>query len=378
MTDVYDFAVVGLGAIGSAAAAELARRGHSVLGLDQYHPPHTMGSSHSDTRMIREAYYQGSPYMPMVRAAYESWARLEAESGRELLRPTGGLMIGPRDGRVFAGTLEIALTYGLDYEALSAEDMADRFPAFHLEPDTLAIFEPRAGVLALEDCLDATLESATRAGADLRFDEAVTGWTGSGDGLSIQTRSAEYRARRLAVIVGAWTGGLVPDLRLPLEVERTVQYWFEPATEDAGPRFEPAQCPPWVWEYGDQTAWYGFPRTSHGVKVGMHVQPGRQTAVEHIDRATHASDETAIRSVLHRFMPDASGSVVQASVCMYTNTPDEHFILDRHPDHPEVVIFSGGSGHAFKFALVLGEILSDLLIDDRPEYDLSPFSIGRF
>ena len=371
---MHDFAVAGLGAIGSATAAELVRRGHSVVGFDRYTPPHTMGSAHSDTRMIREAWYQGSRYVPLVHEAYRRWADLERLSGRTLLRTTGALMMGTEDSRAFAGNLlRSVIRPDTDYVLLSAEDVAERFPWLRPDPGTVTIHEPGAAVLSLEACLEATLDAA--CGADLRFGEPVIEWSAAAPGIRIRTPRAEYRARRLAIAAGAWTPQLLPELGLPLEVERTVQYWFEPAGEHARAL---AAGPAWVWELEREGTWYGFPPTERGLKAGMHFQAGRRTDVERVDRRVRAAEREQLRRLFARYAPDVPGALAHASVCLYTNTPDEDFILDRHPIHSGVVVFSGGSGHAFKFLPVLGACMADLLTDELPSADLSPFAIDRF
>ncbi len=371
---MHDFAVIGLGAIGSATAAELVRRGHAVVGFDRYAPPHTMGSAHSDTRMIREAWYRGSPYVPLVRDAHRSWAHLERTSGRSLVRTAGALMMGPPDGRVFAGSpLRGVAQPDTDDLFLSAEEVAERFPWLRPDPGTVAIYEPGAAILSLEACLEATLEAAE--GADLRFDEPAIEWSASASGVRIRTERGEYAARRLAIAAGAWTPQLLPGLALPLEVERTVQYWFEPAGEHAGAL---AEGPAWVWELEREGTWYGFPPTARGLKAGMHFQAGRGTDIERVDREAGDAGAEALRRLFARHAPGVAGPLAHASVCLYTNTPDEDFILDRHPDHSRIAIFAGGSGHAFKFLPVLGGLMADLLTDEPPSRDLSPFSLGRF
>ena len=370
--------MVGLGAIGSATSSELARRGHSVLGLDRFAPPHAMGSSHGDTRMIREAYYHDSPYVPLVKAAFEHWANLETRRGRKLLRTTGALTIGRPESRGVSSSLWSTVENGTEYEGLSSEALRERYPVFTPEPDTFAIFEPRAGMLTPTHCIETLLEEAAEAGANLRFNEPMTGWGTFSGGIEVRTGHAVYQARRLAVAAGAWTTGLFPELSMPVEVERTVQHWFQPASSDTTLRFGPDGCPPWVWEYEPESTWYGFPKTNRGIKVGMHITCGRSTQVERVDRDVTPDEESAMRRVLARFMPGASGQAVGSSVCMYAKTPDKDFILDRHPNYSKLVIFTGGSGHAFKFALVLGELVADVLTDRDPDHDIRHFRLSRF
>lgn len=347
-----------------------------MLGLDRYRPPHSMGSSHGGSRMIREAYYQGSLYVPLVQAAYQSWRDLEARTGDSLMSPTGGLMIGPPGGRVFAGCLDSAREHRLDYEVLSPSDVRDRFPAFQMAEDTLAVFEPTAGILSLDACLDASLDIARIAGADLRFDEPVEEWSLEAGAARISTSAGEYRARRVVLAAGAWTPTISGGLGLPLEVERTIQFWFEPATRAGAETLAPP-CPVWVWEYEDQEEWYGFPMSDGAVKAGIHLKIGRTADAATVDRSVSDPEKDAMRDLMGRFLPDAAGVCTRADVCMYTSTPDRRFVLDRHPEHPEVVVFTGGSGHAFKFARVIGEILADLATDRDPEFDISAFAIAR-
>lgn len=371
---MHDFAVIGLGAIGGATAAELVRRGHSVVGFDRYAPPHTLGSAHSETRMIREGWYRGSPYMPLVRDARRRWADLERTSGRTLLRTAGALMMGPEDGRVFAGRpLRNAARPDAGDLLLSAGDVVERFPWLRPDPGTVTIYEPGAAILSLEACIEATLEAAE--GAELRLDEPAIEWSASASGVRVRTERGEYPARRLAIAAGAWTPQLLPGLSLPLEVERTVQYWFEPAGVHAGVL---AEGPAWVWELEREGTWYGFPPTARGLKAGMHFQAGRRTDVERVDREVGASETEDLRRLFARYAPGVAGALAHASVCLYTNTPDEDFILDRHPEHSRVALFAGGSGHAFKFAPTLGSLMADLLTDEPPSRDLPPFSIDRF
>lgn len=345
-----------------------------MIGFDRFTPPHAMGSAHSDTRMIRAAWYVGSPYVPLVRDASRRWKSLERSSGRTLLRTAGALMMGPEDGRVFAGgrLRDVARPHTGDI-LLSADEVVERFPWLRPDPGTVTIYEPGAAILSLEPGLEAMLEAA--GGADLRFDEPAVRWSASAAGVRVRTERGEYPARRLAIAAGAWTPQLVPELSLPLEVERTVQYWFEPSGPHAATL---AEGPAWVWELEGEGTWYGFPPSARGLKAGMHFQAGRGTDVERVDREVGTTETEELRRLFGQYAPGAAGPLAHASVCLYTNTPDENFILDRHPDHPGVVLFAGGSGHAFKFAPVLGSLMADLLTDELPRHAPPIFSIGRF
>lgn len=356
----------------------LARRGLRTVGLDAHTPPHRFGSSHGETRMIREAYFQGAAYVPLVQAAYDRWASLEREAGRPLLRITGGLMVGAPGSAVYEGCLASARAHGLAHEILDRETAGARYPVFRLEPGTGAILEPRAGFLATEACIECQLSAARASGATLRYGVRVDAIDREPDGLVVRTADGPVRADRLVVAAGAWTSGLVPELALPLVIDRTVQFWFDPVDADTAGDYAPDRCPVWVWEYDGGTTWYGFPATERGVKAGMHVAEGRRTSPESLDREVHDHEVAEMRAVLERFLPGAAGPLRDASVCMYTNTPDEGFILDLHPEDGRLAIFTGGSGHAFKFAPVLGEALADLVTGSASPFDLSPFRIDRF
>ena len=257
--------------------------------------------------MIREAYYHDSHYTPLVNTAFDYWTDLETRSGRRLLQTTGALTIGQPESFGFSSSLQSIVENGSEFEGLVSEELHNRYPVFTPDPQTFAIYEHRAGVLSPEHCIETLLEEAEAAGANLRFNEPMINWRAFRGGIEIQTENATYQTRRLAVATGAWTTGLFPDLPISLEVERTVQHWFEPATVDATPHFAPNVCPPWVWEYGPKSTWYGFPKTTRGIKVGMHVQQGRLTQIECLDRNVAPHEESTMRQVLARFMPSASG-----------------------------------------------------------------------
>jgi sarcosine oxidase len=373
----FDVIIAGLGAMGSAAAYHVAQSGRTVLGLDRFEPPHQWGSSHGLTRIIREAYFEHPLYVPLVQRSYELWADLEKKSGRQLLRKTGGVMIGPPDGLLVSGAKRSAEEHHLPHELLSATELEARFPAFKPLEKMMAVWEPRAGILLPELAVQAHLELAAKHGAVLRYNEPLLRWEPlpRDKGVRVVTGKATYTARRLLVSVGAWAGSLLGDLKLPLSVERQVLFWFEPR---ARPELFLAQnCPVYLWEYEPRHYFYGFPDLGDGVKVALHHQGGT-TQPDAVRREVDNAEIASMRELLRRFLPAAEGSLKSAVVCIYTNTPDEHFILDYHPNHPQVVIASPCSGHGFKFSSVIGEILAALLVDEGPAFDLGPFAVARF
>jgi sarcosine oxidase len=366
--------VAGLGAMGSAAAWQLARRGHRVLGFDRFSPPHTLGSTHGRSRIIREAYFEHPCYVPLLRRAYEGWAELERESGRPLLRRTGGLMAGPEDGMLFSGARRSAIEHGLPHEVVTAAEIRRRFPGFTPPDDMVGLLEPRAGMLWPEGCVEAALSLARRHGAELRTDEPITTWQADGEGVVVRSASGTYRARRLILSAGAWMPALLGALGRPLQVERQLFHWFAPARRPE--LFGPDRCPVAVWEYAPDRIFATQPDVGDGLKAGIHHE-GEATDPEHVRREPTAEDEAVMRRLVERYMPDAAGTLREARVCLYTNTPDHHFVIDVHPDHPQVIVASPCSGHGFKFASVIGEILADLATDGGSRFDLAPFSLSR-
>lgn len=370
MSESFDVAVVGLGAMGSAAAYQLARQGWKVLGLDRFTPPHAFGSSHGQTRIIREAYFEHPAYVPLVQRAYELWAELERASGRDLLLTTGGLMIGRPDGVLVSGARRSAEQHRLRHELLTAAEVVERFPAFRPADDMVAVWEPRAGVLFAEACIDAHLALAKTHGATLRFDEPLANWRCDGDGVRVVTDQGEYRARQLLLTAGSWIRSLVPGLNLPFTIERQVLYWFAPHADPG--IFAPSRCPVHLWETAPQDFLYGFPDLGDGVKLAVH-HGGENADPDQLRREVSDAEVAAMRERLRRFLPQANGALRSSVVCMYTNTPDEHFWIDRHPEQSRVLIASPCSGHGFKFSSVIGEVLAELLISGQSRFDLSLF-----
>ena len=374
MSLVHEVAVVGLGAMGSAAARAFARRGRRVLGLDRFAPPHALGSSHGETRILREAYFEDPRYVPLVQRAYALWRELEAESGATLLRETGGLMIGPEDGVLVRGARLSAETHGLPFERLDARQMRDRFPAIDPREDMVAIWEPRAGVLFPEACVAEQLASAARHGADLCTDEAVHGWRPDGEGFVITTSRGTRRAERLVLAANAWLPRLIPDVPLALVVARQPLLWFEPHRDLE--RFGPDRLPIHLWEPEPGRFFYGFPAFAGLLKVAIHGE-GAACDPDTVDRVVHPPEIEALRRRLAAYLPGAAGRFARGAVCLYANTPDGHFVIDHHPEHERVLLISACSGHGFKFAPAIGEAAADVLLDGRARLDLDLFRLDR-
>lgn len=370
MSESFDVIVAGLGAVGSAAAFHLARNGQKVLGLDRFTPPHSFGSSHGQTRIIREAYFEHPLYVPLVQRAYKLWDELERLSGRSLLRITGGLMVGHPDGVLVSGARHSAEQHALPYEMLTAAEVATRFPALQPAEDMVALWEPRAGILFPEACVGAHLVLAQAHGARLRYEEPLASWRSDGDGVRVMTRQGDYRAGQLLLTAGSWTRSLVPELDLPLTVERQVMCWFAPRAR--AEIFAPERCPVHIWETAPQRFFYGFPDLGDGMKLARH-HAGEVCDPDRLHREVSDAEVAPIRGWVRRFLPDADGALRTTEVCMYTNTPDAHFWIDRHPEQAQVLIASACSGHGFKFASVLGELLAQWLVSGRTQVHLSPF-----
>jgi len=372
----YDVGIIGLGAMGSAALHAFVTRGAKVIGFDLSHPPHAAGSTHGHTRIIREAYYEHPLYVPLVRRAYELWDDLQRSAGVELLMKTGGLWGGPESGPLVRGALESARTHNIAHEVLDADALQRRFPAYRPHADWVAILEQRAGMLIPEKCVETCLELSRRAGAELRLNEGVRRWAPSGRGVILETMNGKYEVGRLVVAAGPWLPNLVDSLAvvLPLEIERQLSHWFEPST--GGTRYDAATNPVALWEMRDGEFFATLPNEGHGVKCGMH-HSGTSTSPDSVDRKVSDAENEAARALLNDVMPGAGGRLREARVCLYTNTPDHHFIIDWL-EGGRVLVLSPCSGHGFKFASAIGEIAAQLVLDGKAWLDLKPFSLGRF
>jgi sarcosine oxidase len=375
---LFDLVVVGLGAHGSAVAAHAAASGLSVCGLDAGAPPHDRGSHHGESRIIRQAYFEGAPYVPLLLRAYRLWDALQAEVGESLFSRTGGLMLGRADGNLVSGALHSARLHGLAHEALGPPEIARRFPAFRPGDGMAAVFEPQAGVLRPEACVRAHLRRAEAAGAVLRT-HCRASLEGCGDGwadVRVETAEGEsslVRTRRVAVCAGAGLAALGLPVSTAVQVERQVVAHFAPRLPAEAPVL--ARLPVFLIEEDDGRLHYGFPDLGTGVKVARHHGGLVARAGRDIDTAVHSDDIDGLRRFLAERLPSANGSLRGSAACRYANTPDRHFVIDRIA--PQLVVVSACSGHGFKFASVIGEIVSRLVRDEDPGFDLRLFEAAR-
>lgn len=370
----YDVVICGLGVTGSAALYHLARRGVRVLGLDRFAAGHDRGSSHGETRIIRLAYFEHPSYVPLVRRAYALWRELEREAARPLLHVTGIVEIGPPDGTLVPGTLEAARLHDIAHELVAAPELMRRYPAFRLPPHHVGVVQPDGGFLEAEACVQAMLALAQKHGAEVRFGERVRAIEPANGKARVVTDDATIEAGAAIVAAGPWLSSLLPDAALPLRVTRQAMAWFAP---QASAEFAPGRFPVFLIESAHGIH-YGFPPFGAGLKVAKHHHRDETVDPESYDRTVSAADEALIRAAVADHLPGANGRLIAAKTCLYTVTPDGDFIIDRLPGAPTIVVASPCSGHGFKFAPAIGEILADLATGRSTGHDIARFRIGRF
>jgi len=373
MNSSYDVAVIGAGAMGSSAAYHLSKTGKKILVVDRFTPPHNLGSSHGQSRIIREAYFESPVYVPLVKEAYELWYQLEKESNKRLLLKTGGLMLGAQDSKVVQGALLSAQTYDLPFEYLNINEIKKRFQGFAPPDDTVGVYEKNAGILFPEECIKTNLELAKKSNVTFRYDEIVTGIKYNNE-VEIATNKEKYTAAKLIVNAGAWLNELFSDLQLPLVVARQVLFWFKCRNEDSK-KFLPGNFPVYIWQPEKEKIFYGFPDLGDGIKIAIH-HGGKQTAPHAIDRQV-ADEEISEMTIIIKHYFDVQVSFNYSAVCMYTNTPDEDFIIDYHPANKNIIIASPCSGHGFKFSSAIGKLLCDMILEKPLSFDISVFNISR-
>ena len=375
--EMFDAIVVGLGAHGSAAAAALARRGQSVLGLERFGRGEAFGSSSGWSRMVRIAHYEHPWLVPLASASWDRWIALERETETPLLTRTGGLYGGSAGSAIVAGAQENAAGFRVAHEMLDAAEIHRRWPIFELSDDTVAIFEEQAGSMRIDRANAAHLAVADQAGARLEFGRRLVDWRpASGGGFEVETADGMVvGGEHLVLTTGPWIADFVPDLLLPLTVEREVPMWFEPTVDPASVGAD--RLPIWVLR-DEGTVFYGIPHDPElGLKVSIHHW-GTFVEPEEVDRVVSPADVERVRAFTRMRMPAADGPLVNSAVCLYTNTPDETFIIDSHPAAPGVAFASACSGHGFKFAPVIGDILADLVTTGSTDWPIERFRANRF
>ena len=371
----YDAIVIGVGGMGSAAVYHLARRGLQVLGLEKHTIPHEMGSSHGYSRMIRYTLQEHPSYVPLVRRSYELWHEMEETAGEELMVTTGSIRAGAPNSPFFLNAQEACDLHSIPYEILTASEVNKRFPGYRFPEEISSVYQADGGFLLPERCILTHVQAAERAGADVHSQETVLDWGVRGDGVQVRTDRDTYTAGRLVVTAGPWAANLVPELAAYAVPERQVMGWFQPKR----PELYAAEAFPVFGVVTEEGRYYGFP--SHavpGFKIGRAHHLLQKVDPDAIDREVHPEDEDILRQVVNRYFPLAAGKLLDGKTCMYTNTPDEHFMIGTLDGQPQVSVAAGFSGHGFKFASVIGEIMADLAQNGATEHDINLFRLDRF
>ncbi len=372
----YDTIVVGVGGMGSATCYQLASRGQRVLGLERFDIPHTMGSSHGYTRIIRLAYYEHPSYVPLLRRAYELWDEIERHAGETLLHITGSLDMGPEESQVFQGSLASCIEHDLPHEVLTGAEVAQRFPAYRPPSTHRALLQPQGGFLLPERCIVAYTEAAIARGATIHAREQVLDYAPTAEGgVRVTTDRGVYEASALVFTAGAWNGKLLPVLEGLAIPERQVLAWLQPSAPE---RFAPERFPVFNLQVSEGR-FYGFP--VHGVpgfKFGKFHHLEEHGDADTLDREPNRADEAVLREFAARYFPEGAGPTMALKACLFTNSPDEHFIIDLHPEMQQVSFAAGFSGHGYKFSSVIGEIMADLAEHRTTRHNINLFRLGRF
>ena len=375
MAEVFDVIVLGVGGFGSGAAYHLARRGLRVLGLDRFGPAHDQGSSHGETRIIRKAYFEHPDYVPLLLQAYDLWADLEAESQRQLFWKCGLMLAGLPDSEAISGARLSASQHDLTIENLSASTATNRWPGFRVPETFDVVFEPDAGFLKVEDCVRTHLDRAAAHGATLLFDEPVVSWSSTDREVHVRTANREFVAASLVITAGPWAASVMSDLKLPLQVLRKPVFWHETTSSSSN---LDAGMPTFYFEMPSSQTFYGFPSLDGQVlKVAQHSGGELVADPLLVDRQLHDADVRPVSEFLQACLPSVRSQPAKHSVCMYTVTPDRHFVVDRHPEFSNVVIGCGFSGHGFKFTSVLGRAFADLATTGRTDLPIEFLKLSR-
>lgn len=370
----YDAIVVGVGGVGSAALFHLAQRGATVLGLDRFAPGHDRGSSHGRSRLISRAYQEHPDYVPLVNRAWELWAELAEKRDCELIKPAGLVRVGPKDGEVLTGVRASAQQHSVPIEEWDAAEGAKHLPGFRIPEDLHCLFEKDAGILDVEKCVEGYAEEAIQLGAELRIGATVRNWSAKGSGVTVETESGQFTAKSLVVTAGPWAKDLLLDLCIPFEVRRKPAYWYETETEHYG---LDKGCPAFLYDLPGGV-FYGVPEIDEkGVKVAEHSAGLRVPDPLAVDRGLDTQDQKRVEAFLEQYLPGVKRRCTHHMVCMYTMSPDNHFVVDKHPETPNVVFSAGLSGHGFKFASVLGEAMADLVLAGKTDLPIDFLACDR-
>ncbi len=391
MAKTYDVIVLGLGAMGASAAYQLAVRGASVLGLDQFTPPHEQGSTHGDTRITRLACGEGPHYTPFARRSHQIWRSLEEETGRPLLQQNGVVVIAgasevaPTHGvaKFLEATVTSAKAWKIDHEVIDGAEIMRRFPAFKVAADDQAYHDRLGGFVRPENCIAAQLSRARKRGACFNMGEKVRSFRQEKNGVVVDTAQGTYRAKTLIVAAGPWLPGFLDaSLSKQFGVTRQVLYWFRAKSPEEHARFSPEQCPVFIWQPSKSEAFYGFPAIGsfeEGVKIATEghdvVYP------DSVDRKVSPREIKAMVEIFRPFLPGLSDRCVKAKVCLYTEVNGARFILDRLPGSPNIIVASPCSGHGFKHSGGIGDALAQMALDEKTimlgdqEIDMSPFAL---
>lgn len=365
--------VIGLGAMGSSASYHLAKRGFEVIGIDQFSPPHSLGSSHGDTRILRLAYAEGIQYVPIVMRARELWKELSDESGKELFTETGVLSIRPDEKGSFKDMFKGAESYGIKHESLSASNISDEYKVINPDENMIGLLDREAGVVHVERSIETHLSMAKASGAEIFLNEKVESIDLSRT-VKVKTKNNFFEADAIVVSAGAWLPELIDLPKMNLEVERQVLFFVDVASNES---FSPDNLPVVSVEYGDQIRnFYSIPNFGRGFKIARHHE-GKITSADKVDRTIYQEEKDDIEKLFKRFFNGPPGKVLDSKICLYTNTQSKDFLIDFHPDNDNVLILSPCSGHGFKFSSVIGEITADLLEKNESEFDLSHFSFEK-
>lgn len=372
----YDVIVLGGGTMGSAAAYYLAKEGKQVLVIDQYSIPNTYGSHHGHTRMFRLGNGNGAQYVPLGKESLSLWRELEEISGKVLFQQVGALTVGHENSEFVTEAIKSSINNGLAYVEMNANMIRERWPGIEIPDDYFGCFDPEAGFLFSEECIQTYKEEAIKLGTDVIENQAVVEIDLKDEDVTVFTASTDYTAAKLVVTAGAWFPKLLQSLELPIKPLRKTIGWFKPTVE----KLYREDFPCFIFDTDTIGHYYGFPDfDGGGVKLGR-MDLGYDCDPDTVNRefGAYEDDEGDIRNFLEHFLPGAAGELVKGAASMFAMTPDEDFIVDIHPDYKNVCIAGGFSGHGFKFASVIGKILTELSNEGETQYDISFLRLKRF